>query len=77
MLLPRGHLGFVHQATVIVLVACDRCSPAFDRVGDETGASINGVEGVGHCLNTVAAKVFHQVSQLFVCATLDEAVTSP
>ena len=61
----RGHLGRVHQAGVIVLVAGEGQAEALDRPGDEQGRDVvlRGVERLDQRLHAMAAEVGEQRRQ--------------
>ena len=70
----RGHLVEVHQPGMIVLVAGERQSEAFDRVGDKAGRPVvgDGVEGVQHRCHIVAAEIGHQTLQGGVVVVVED-----
>ena len=73
-LLPFGHLCRVHQAAVIVLVACNWRAPTLDRISQKANRAVvvNGVKCVRHCLHAIATQVFHQLGQFVIIASVDQ-----
>ena len=61
-LAPCGHLGRVHEAGMIVLMAGEGQAVALDRPGNEQGRDvvISGVEGFDQRFHAMAAKVGEQ-----------------
>ena len=73
-LAQRGHLGRVHQAGVIVLVAGEGQAEALDRPGDEQGRDVvlRGVERLDQRLHAMAAEVGEQRRERGVVMLLEE-----
>ena len=82
--LPVRHLRLGQQPTVVVLVTSNWRAPALDHIDKETGGAIvvDGGKSLDHCLDVVAAEVFHERRKLCVTASVSlrlprSAVTSP
>ena len=71
---PGGHLRWVHQAGMIVLVAGEGQAEALDRPGDEQGRDVvlRGVERRDQRLHAMAAEVGEQGSKRRVVMLLEE-----
>ena len=74
MHLPIGHLRLGHQPAVVVFVPRNRRAPAFDRIGQKANRAvvIDGGKGLGHGVDAIAAKVFHQGRQFRIAARVQK-----
>jgi hypothetical protein len=74
LLAKRCDLAGVHQAGMIVLVACERQPLALDRISDEQGRDVvlRRLERFDQSFHVVAAEVGHQSGQRIVVACVED-----